>query len=67
MPAQTTMVLYTGIVLECQRCYHICRWGDAATRRHCPHCGLDIDNWQALVDEVKQRTAPASEAPEDQG
>lgn len=67
MPAPTTMVFYTGIALECQRCYQICRLDDAVVRRHCPHCGLDIGNWQAVLEEVKKRTAPASEAPEDQG
>ncbi|ETX04397.1 hypothetical protein [Candidatus Entotheonella palauensis] len=61
MPAQITMAFYTGIVLECQHCYRICRWSDAAVRRNCPSCGLDIGNWQALTDEVNSRLAPASE------
>lgn len=67
MPAQTTMVFYTGIALECQRCYRICRWSDAAVRRHCTHCGLDIGNWQALAEALKKQAAPAEEAPENQG
>jgi len=61
MPAHMTMAFYTGIVLECQHCYRLCRWTDAAARRNCPHCGLDISNWQALADEVKRHAAPAGE------
>ncbi len=63
MPAQTTMAFYTGIVLECQRCYQVCRWEDATVRRNCPHCGLDIGNWQTVLKEVQKRAAPANEAP----
>lgn len=65
MPAQITMAFYTGIVLECQHCYRICRWDEAAVRRNCPSCGLHIGNWQALTNEVKRRLAPASEAPQE--
>jgi hypothetical protein len=61
MPAQITMALYTGVVLECQNCYQICRWADAAARQNCPSCGLDIGNWQTLSDEVRARLLPASE------
>jgi hypothetical protein len=65
MPAHITMMLYTGIVLECQHCYRICRWVDAAVRRNCPSCGLNIGNWQALTDEVKHRRSPTSETPQE--
>ncbi len=61
--AQITMAFYTGIVLECQHCYRICRLDEAAVRRNCPHCGLPIGNWQALADEVNRRRPPASETP----
>ena len=45
---QTTMQIYQGLVLECQHCYAICRYQEAAVRRNCPHCGLPIANWDAL-------------------
>ncbi|PON17737.1 hypothetical protein C2W62_11665 [Candidatus Entotheonella serta] len=61
MPTQITMALYTGIVLECQHCYRICRLDDAAVRRNCPSCGLAIGNWQALAEAVKRQDVPASE------
>ncbi len=58
MPPQTTMTLYQGVVLECQRCYAICRFPDAATRCHCPFCGLDIANWEELSAVVQAKTRP---------
>jgi hypothetical protein len=61
MPAHVTMALYTDIVLECQNCYQICRWTDAAVRQNCPSCGLHIGNWQTLSDEVRTRLRSASE------
>ncbi|ETX02325.1 MAG: hypothetical protein ETSY1_04085 [Candidatus Entotheonella factor] len=65
MPAQITMALYTGIVLECQHCYHICRLADAEKRYNCPSCGLDIGNWQTLTDDIKRRLAPARDTPQE--
>ncbi len=65
MPAQVTMAFFTGVVLECQNCYQICRLDEASIRRNCPSCGLDIGNWQALMEEVKSRSAPAGEAPQE--
>jgi hypothetical protein len=65
MPAQITMAFYHGIVLECQHCYQVCRWTDAAVRQNCPSCGLNIGNWQTLTDEVKRQLEPASERPEE--
>lgn len=49
MRPQTTMAIYQGIVLECQHCYAICRFTDAAVRRNCPACGQDITNWEELI------------------
>jgi len=63
MPAHITMTLYTGIVLECEHCYRICRWSEAMVRRNCPSCGLEIGNWQALTNEVTKHEAPDDEAP----
>jgi hypothetical protein len=65
MPAHITMALYTGIVLECQHCYRICRWSEATVRRNCPSCGLEIGNWQALTDELAKREAPNHETPQE--
>jgi hypothetical protein len=48
MAQQTTMTIYRDVVLECQHCYSICRYSDAAVRRNCPACGLTIGNWPEL-------------------
>jgi hypothetical protein len=63
MAQQTTMTLYQEIVLECQRCYTICRYTDAARRRNCPACGLAIANWEALVEMVHQHVQQAEQHP----
>ena len=55
MLPQTTMTIYRDIVLECQHCYMICRFADAAIRRKCPSCGRDIVAWEALVETVQQQ------------
>jgi hypothetical protein len=61
MPHQTTMTLYQGVVLECQHCYMICRYTDAAVRRNCPACGRAIANWAALVAIQQEKSLPAQE------
>jgi hypothetical protein len=58
MPPQSTMHIYQGIALECQHCYMICRYTDAAVRRNCPACGLAIANWPALEAAVQAQTGP---------
>jgi hypothetical protein len=49
MSHQTTMTIYQDVVLECQHCYMICRYADAAVRRNCPACGRAIANWGELT------------------
>ena len=55
MPLQTEMSVYPDVVLECQRCYGICRLIDAAKRRTCPSCGLDIINWDELIASLQEQ------------
>jgi predicted RNA-binding Zn-ribbon protein involved in translation (DUF1610 family) len=68
MPQQTTMTLYQDVVLECQHCYMICRYTDAAVRRNCPACGRAIANWAKLAAMRQEQSlpahAPASASPE---
>ncbi len=59
MLPQTTMTMYRDIVLECQHCYMICRFADAAMRRKCPSCGRDIAAWEALVETVQKQRQPS--------
>ena len=61
MPQQTTMTLYEGVVLECQHCYMICRYTDAAVRRNCSACGRAIANWAELVAIQQEKSLPAPE------
>jgi predicted RNA-binding Zn-ribbon protein involved in translation (DUF1610 family) len=56
MAQQTTMTIYQDIVLECQHCYVICRYMEAAVRRNCPACGRAIANWAELTDIVRKKT-----------
>ena len=49
MAPQTTMRICQDLILECQHCYMICRYTDAAVRRNCPACGLAIANWETLT------------------
>jgi hypothetical protein len=53
MASQTTMTIYQEVALECQHCYLICRYIDAAVRRNCPACGLTIANWEGLTAAVQ--------------
>ncbi|GIX47974.1 MAG: hypothetical protein KatS3mg131_2185 [Candidatus Tectimicrobiota bacterium] len=62
MTPQTTMQRYQGVVLECQHCYALCRYRDAAVRRTCPGCGHTIANWEELTAALC-REAPSEEAP----
>ena len=57
MPLHTEMHVYADIVLECQRCYGLCRFSEAAKRRSCPSCGLDIVNWDDLLASLPQENA----------
>jgi hypothetical protein len=59
MRPHTTMTIYRDIVLECQHCYMICRFADAAIRRTCPSCGRDIAAWEALVEAVRKQGEPS--------
>lgn len=63
MAQQTTMAIYQDVVLECQHCYVICRYSEAAVRHNCPACGLVIANWdelrQAVQAQAQQPPAPA--------
>jgi hypothetical protein len=61
MAQQTTMTLYQDVVLECQHCYMICRYTDAAVRRNCPACGRAIANWAELVAMRQEKSLPAHE------
>jgi hypothetical protein len=64
MAQQTTMAIYQGMVLECQHCYAICRYTDAAVRRNCPACGRAVANWKMLSEaaqEQEQRKKAATE------
>ena len=56
MAQQTTMAIYQDVVLECQHCYVICRYSEAAVRRNCPACGLAIANWDELRQTVRTQT-----------
>ena len=60
MTPQTVMHVYRGVVLECQSCYRVCRYHEAAVRRNCPDCGLPIAHWQELeqVTQHGQRVPP---------
>ena len=62
MRSQATMALCPDIVLECQNCYMICRLMDAAHRRTCPSCGLDIANWDELIAAVQEGGDPPAAA-----
>ena len=57
MRSQTTMIRYLDIVLECQKCYMICRLSDAMARRSCPSCGLGIANWEAYRATIREDIA----------
>ena len=59
MPQQTTMTLYRDVVLECQHCYVICRYTDAAVRRNCPACGRAIANWAELAAMYQEQSLPS--------
>jgi hypothetical protein len=59
MPQQTTMTLYRDVVLECQHCYMICRYSDAAVRRNCPACGRTIANWAELAAMRQEQSLPS--------
>jgi hypothetical protein len=61
MPQQTTMMLYEDVVLECQHCYMICRYVDAAVRRSCPACGRTIANWAELAARREATSPPSPE------
>ena len=61
MPQLTTMTLYQDVVLECQHCYMICRYLDAAVRRHCPACGRTIANWAELAAMREGKCPPSQE------
>jgi hypothetical protein len=63
MAQQTSMAIYQDIALECQHCYTICRYTDAAVRRNCPACGLIIANWAELAAAVQARIPPAPPVP----
>ena len=56
MAQYATMTIYQGVVLECQHCYVICRYADAAVRRNCPACGRDIANWKELMATLQEET-----------
>lgn len=59
MTPQTVMQVYRGVVLECQVCYQVCRYHEAAIRRNCPNCGRPIGNWQELAQVTQQgQTVP---------
>ena len=62
MPQQTTMTLYQDVVLECQHCYMICRYSDAAVRRNCPACGRAITNWAELAVMRQEQSLPSAPA-----
>ena len=57
MRPETVMTLYRDIVLECQNCYTICRFADATVRRNCPACGLSIQNWNELRQQIQEHAA----------
>jgi predicted RNA-binding Zn-ribbon protein involved in translation (DUF1610 family) len=59
MSQQTTMTLYQDVVLECQHCYMICRYTDAAVRRNCPACGRAIANWAELDALRREKSLPS--------
>jgi hypothetical protein len=61
MPQRTTMTIYQDVVLECQHCYMICRYTDAAVRRNCPACGRAIGNWAELAAMQQEKPPPAQE------
>ena len=61
MTSQTVMRVYWGVVLECQFCYRVCRYHEAAVRRNCPACGLPIAHWQELEHMTRQGQVVPSE------
>ena len=63
MAQQTTMIIYRDVVLECQHCYMICRYNEAAVRRNCPACGRAIDNWQELAAAQQTQMPAGSQRP----
>jgi hypothetical protein len=63
MAQQTTMTVYRDVVLECQHCYMICRYSEAAVRRNCPACGRAIGNWHELTDALQAQTPTAPQHP----
>lgn len=56
MAQQTKMIIHQGVVLECQHCYVICRYTEAAVRHNCPACGRAIANWNELAKAVQEKT-----------
>jgi predicted RNA-binding Zn-ribbon protein involved in translation (DUF1610 family) len=61
MTQPTTMTVYRDVVLECQRCFTICRYAEAAVRHNCPACGRAIANWDELAAALNRVSAPASQ------
>jgi predicted RNA-binding Zn-ribbon protein involved in translation (DUF1610 family) len=61
VPQQTTMTFYQDVVLECQHCYMICRYVDAAVRHNCPACGRAIANWTELAAMREGKCPPSPE------
>jgi predicted RNA-binding Zn-ribbon protein involved in translation (DUF1610 family) len=59
MAPQTIMAIYQDVVLECQHCYVICRYAEAAARHNCPACGLAIANWDELRQTVQTPAQPS--------
>ena len=57
MGSETVMTVYQGVVLECQNCYTVCRFADTTARRHCPSCGLDIQNWDELEQQIREQAS----------
>lgn len=62
MAQQTTMTICQDVVLECQHCYRICRYREAAGRQNCPSCGRTIDNWKDLTEAVRKTERPSDPA-----
>jgi hypothetical protein len=62
MTPQAVMHVYQGVVLECQYCYRVCRYSEAAARSSCPDCGLTIVNWQELEKATQQGKAVPPDA-----
>lgn len=61
MTPKTTMHICQDIVLECQHCYVICRYSEAAVRRNCPACGRNIGNWDALTHALQEKMSAPSD------